>query len=302
MRTFILGLLIVFCLLGADAPYDGRWNIFVQNEPRGRAWWLEVKRGKGRFVGAPGGGLYDIPHLSTKDGDLVFSFEGAQRRAPDEEYRAHIANGRLRGTLKAGKEYFEWTGLRAPEITDRDDGSWTPGEPIPLFNGFDITGWKAMIPDKPLGWAVKDGSLTNVAGANNLISTRRFFNYDLHAEFRVGAHSNSGIGLRGRYEVQILEDFGKPMDSHGNGALYSRIVPSVNASKPAGEWQTFDIRLVGRDVTVVLNGKKVIDKGLIEGLTAVANNPDEGAPGPFILQGDHGPVEFRKLVVTPLKK
>jgi hypothetical protein len=302
MRTLFFGLLPVWALAAADAGFDGRWNIHVPKEPRNRSWWLEVKGGKGRFVGAPGGGMYDIPHISTNGEDLVFSFEGPQRRAPDEEYRAHIANGRLRGTLKAGKDYFDWIGLRAPDIPDRDDGTWKPTEAVPLFNGFDITGWRAMIPDKPLGWSVKDGALTNVAGANNLISTRRFWNYDLHAEFKVGEHSNSGIGLRGRYEIQILEDFGKPPDTHGNGALYSRIAPSVNASKPAGEWQTLDIRIVGRDLTVVLNGKKVIDKGLVEGLTAIANNPDEGAPGPFILQGDHGPVEFRKLTVTPLRK
>jgi hypothetical protein len=118
----------------------------------------------------------------------------------------------------------------------------------------------------------------------------------------VGAHSNSGVGLRGRYEVQILEDHGQPPNRHGNGALYSRIVPRINASKPAGEWQTFDVRLVGRQVTVVLNDERIIDKQEIEGLTAIAANGDEDKPGPFLLQGDHGPVEFRKIIVMPLVK
>jgi hypothetical protein len=108
--------------------------------------------------------------------------------------------------------------------------------------------------------------------------------------------------LRARYEVQILDDYGRPANTHGNGALYSRILPSENASKPAGEWQTYDIRLVGRQVTVVLNGRKVIDKGEIEGLTAIASDANEGQPGPLILQGDHGPVEFRAIVLTPLVK
>ena len=106
----------------------------------------------------------------------------------------------------------------------------------------------------------------------------------------------------GMTEVQILEDHGKPPNSHSNGALYSRIAPSVNASKPPDEWQSYDIRRVGRQVTVVLNDQKIIDKQEIEGLTAIAGNADEGKPGPLILQGDHGPVEFRKITVIPLVK
>src|SRR5262249_48802178 len=101
--------------------------------------------------------------------------------------------------------------------------------------------------------------------------------------------------------VQILDDYGKPPDTHGNGALYSKILPSENASKPAGEWQTVDVRLVGRQVSVTLNGKKIIDKQEIEGLTAIANHPDGAEPGPILLQGDHRAVEFRSLIVTPLQ-
>ena len=115
-------------------------------------------------------------------------------------------------------------------------------------------------------------------------------------------HSNSGIGLRGRYEVQILDDFGKPANSHGNGGLYGRFTPAVNASKPPGEWQTMDIRLIGRVVTVTLNGRKIIDKAVIQGLTAIAHDCDEALPGPISIQGDHGAVEFRKLTLTKLVK
>ena len=144
--------------------------------------------------------------------------------------------------------------------------------------------------------------MKNTAGANNLVSETKFWNYKLHVEFRLGAKTNGGIGLRGRYEVQVLEDFGRPPNTHSAGALYSRIAPSVNASLPPGQWQTYDITLIGRTVTVVFNGKTVIDKGEIEGLTAMANNADEGEPGPISLQGDHGPVEIRKLTVTPLSR
>jgi len=173
---------------------------------------------------------------------------------------------------------------------------------VALFNGKDLSGWKAMIPNRELGWEVVDGIMKNKAGANNLVSEQKFWNFELDCEFRLGAHTNGGIGLRGRYEVQVLEDYGRVPDTHSAGALYSRIVPSENASKPAGQWQDYKIRLVGRQVTVIFNGKTVIDKGEVEGLTAMAHDWNEAVPGPISLQGDHGPVEIRKLLVTPLEK
>jgi hypothetical protein len=158
-----------------------------------------------------------------------------------------------------------------------------------------------VLENKKMDWTVQDGVLKNAAGTTDIITQQKFWDFKLHAEYRVGPKSNSGIGLRGRYEVQIFDDYGEPASLHGNGALYSRILPVENASKPANEWQTFDITLVGNLVTVVLNGKNIIDHKEIEGLTAVAIDPHESEPGPFIIQGDHGAVEFRKFTVTPLK-
>ena len=105
--------------------------------------------------------------------------------------------------------------------------------------------------------------------------------------------------MRGRYEVQIYDDYGQPVSKHGNGALYSRIIPTTNASLKPGDWQTFDITLIGRQVTIVLNGQTVISNQAIPGITGGALDSDEGAPGPILLQGDHGPVEFRNIVLTP---
>ncbi|HKW96337.1 MAG TPA: DUF1080 domain-containing protein [Bryobacteraceae bacterium] len=311
MRTFLL---FVFALLPAfanDAQFNGRWDITVPHESRARAWWLEITGAgtpaiKGRFVGFPGGDMNAIQPAIQK-GELHFSFDYTEHKtgkSMHRDYTARFVSGdRLLGLMRSSDgETLKWVGVRAPVITEKDDGTWHDGTPIELFNGKDLSGWHGLIPNLPLGWTVKDGSLTNTAGANNLVSDQTFWNFKLHVEFRVGAHSNSGIGLRGRYEVQILEDYGRPLDRHSNGALYSRIIPSESASKPAGEWQTYDIRLVGMQVTVVLNDKKIIDKGTIEGLTAIAGNADEAKPGPFLLQGDHGPVEFRKILVTPLVK
>ncbi len=187
-------------------------------------------------------------------------------------------------------------------IADKDDGSWKEGKAIELFNGKDLSGWKPLNPAAELKWSYKDGILRNAPPTSDLISEQKFWNFKLHVDFRIVEHSNSGIGLRGRYEIQILEDFGKPPGTHGAAALYSRVAPSVNASKPAGEWQSYDIRLVGRTLTVVHNGTKVLDKVEIDGLTAIANNSDEAEPGPFIIQGDHSYVEIKSFLVTPLLK
>lgn len=313
MRAPLLLLLIsAISVLADDSKFDGRWDITVPQESRARAWWLEITGAgtaaiKGRFVGFPGGDMNDIPQLSIKNGELRFSFDNQDHRtnkAVHRDYSARYSPGdKLLGVMRSSEgEVLKWTGVRAPVINEKDDGSWRDGTSVNLFNGKDVSGWHGLVPNLALGWSLKDGAIANTAGANNLVSDDSFWNFKLHVEYRVGKDSNSGIGLRGRYEVQILEDYGKPPNKHSNGALYSRTAPAVNASKPAGEWQTYDIRLVGREVSVVLNDQKVIDKQEIEGLTAIAGNADEGKPGPIILQGDHGPVEFRRIILTPLVK
>jgi Domain of Unknown Function (DUF1080) len=118
--------------------------------------------------------------------------------------------------------------------------------------------------------------------------------------FNLREKSNSGIGSRSRYEVQIASDYGTPPGIHGTGALYTRILPRVNAGNPPNEWQAYDIRLVGREVTAMLNGQKLYEKGVIDGLTAIAIDPFEDQPGPIELQGDHGAVKFRNIVLVPL--
>lgn len=300
-----------------DTQFNGRWDIKTM-EKRPRAWWLEIEGAgtpgvKGKFVSAIGGDLNVIEHISINDHELRFGWTLKGRPRPGVEtppsrelvYTAKLADGKLQGNVQiSGSEQpaVEWTGVRAPVISDKDGKKWRAGKPIELFNGKDMSGWKSWDGGEPVGWSVKEGALASTGHGQDIISDQKFWNFLLHAEFRLAQHSNSGIALRNRYEVQILEDFGRPPDTHSAAALYSRIAPSENASKPAGEWESYDIRLVGREVTVVFNGKKVIDKGTIDGLTAMAHDADEGEPGPIALQGDHGAVEFRKITITPLTK
>jgi hypothetical protein len=299
--------------LAADAGFNGRWDLtVVQSRPR--SWWVELNdvgtpKANGKFVSAFAGDMNPIDAISVENGELHFSINppGRDGKAPGGRsiYRARLVGGKLEGTQETegqNRPPVKWTGVRAPEINEKDDGSWKKGTPVKLFNGKDLTGWKALVPGAEMKWSVQDGVLKNAPPTTDIISEQKFWNFELHVDFRIVEHSNSGIALRGRYEIQILDDYGRPPNTHGAAALYSRIAPSVNASKPAGEWQSYDIRLVGRTLTVVHNGIKVLDKVHVDGLTAMANNSDEAEPGPFIVQGDHSNVEIKSFVVTPLTR
>jgi hypothetical protein len=142
--------------------------------------------------------------------------------------------------------------------------------------------------------------LTNTASGANLMTTARFGDFKLHLEFRYPKGGNSGVYLRGRHEVQIEDNAEQewPATVHVGG-VYGFISPNENAAAGPGQWNTYDITLIGRRVTVVLNGKTIIGDQVIPGITGGAIDSDEGAPGPILLQGDHTAVEFRNIRITP---
>ena len=311
-------LLVQFGRSPAPAGFAGRWNLTVFDRDRPRAWWLEVRDGgEGAFVGAPNGQVNPLKEMSVHDGELRFRLRDGWSRsgAPaDGLFRARLVNGHLEGVFSvAGESELHWVGRRAPAATEKDDGSRREAGPRPLFNGRDFSGWETRsspVVFRPLaapppgseasGWRIQDGLLSTGGCGVPLVTCERFRDFALHVEFRVAPGGNSGIGLRGRYEVQIIDDYGRPVTGHTTGGVYGRLRPSMNAARPAGEWQSYDIRLVGRQVTVTLNGARVIDKGEIEGPTAIAIDSEETEPGPICLQGDHGAVDFRNIVLTPL--
>jgi Domain of Unknown Function (DUF1080) len=306
-RSILIFLTLAASLVAADKDFNGRWDITVPENDRRRAWWLEVKNAEtgkpvGTFISAYAGDLNPFDEASIENGELHLTFRSRGNKPQITHLRARLINGKLEGTreVDGNPTKLAWTGVRAPKFKTIDPKKLKEGKPVELFNGRDLTGWRPLRPERKIEWTVKDGVTANVPGAVDLVTEQKFWNFKLHAEYRVGPKSNSGIGLRGRYEVQILEDYGQPPNSHGNGALYSRILPTQNASKPANEWQTFDITIIENRVTVVLNGVNVIDNKEIDGLTAIGIDPDESKPGPIIVQGDHGAVEFRKLTLTPL--
>lgn len=281
----------------------GRWDITVTTPDGTKPSWLEIERSGrdvviGRFVGIVGSAR-PISAIAVNADSLGFSIPHQwEDGSGDLTVRGKLEGDRLAGvmTFPDGKSH-RWTAVRAPRLDRASKSVW--GAPIRLLHANDLGGWHASGTTNQ--WVVANGVLSSPRSGSNLVTDRAFGDFKLHVEFRYPKESNSGVYLRGRHEVQIQDDFGKEPASHGFSGVYGFISPSVIAAKPAGQWQTYDITLVGRMVTVVANGRQVICNQEIPGITGGALDSDEGAPGPLFLQGDHGPIEYRNIVVTPAR-
>ncbi|MDP2060889.1 MAG: DUF1080 domain-containing protein [Flavobacteriaceae bacterium] len=284
-------------------PLEGRWDVVITQEGKELPSWLEIRHSGthtlvGRFVYAFGSAR-PIAEVIVKDGKFTFAIPPQWEQG--DRYMAfegQLEGDQLKGTLvyTNGKTY-EWTASRAPSLAYNENPVW--GKPIQLFNGKDLSGWHAMGANQ---WIVEDGVLKSPKSGSNLVSDASFTDFKMHIEFRYPKGSNSGIYLRGRYEVQITDGIGvEPSDIEFSG-VYGFLTPNQMAAKNPGEWQSYDITLIGRRVTVVANGVTVINDQIIPGITGGAIDSKEGEPGPFLFQGDHGPIEFRNIVVTPIAK
>jgi len=315
--TALAAALLTTTLVAAENPFVGRWALTI---PGGGAGWLGVTEDGGQLKSSVlwGGGSV-LPTTSTKvEGDtlLVTRVNGSGAKKSTETIIAKRDGEKLNLTTsttgadgKVGRE-SKFTGNWIPPVPSAPNlANVKFGEAIKLFNGKDLSGWKTF-GSKADGWKVANGLLVNEAPQEpgkhksyaNIRTEREFEDFNLQVEFRVPKNGNSGIYLRGIYEIQVADSFGKKNDPHNCGALYSRILPSENASKPEGEWQTYDITLVDRHLTVVLNDKKVIDNQPVLGCTGGALWSDEFRPGPLYLQGDHTSVDYRKIVLRPVVK
>jgi hypothetical protein len=298
-------------LSAAENPFIGRWALTI---PGGGAGWLGVTETNGQLKSSIlwGGGSV-LPTTTTKVEGGTLIVTRVQGRTTETIKGTLSGNDTLKLSISTGNDAKarDFSGKRIPAVPPAPDLATVKfGAPISLFNGKDLSGWKIFGSKENNGWKVVDGIMVNEAPQEkgkhksyaNIRTEREFEDFNLKLEFRVPPGGNSGIYLRGIYEVQVADSFGKKDDSHNCGGLYSRITPSENACKPAGEWQTYDITLVERHLTVVLNGKKVIDNQPVLGCTGGALSADEFKPGPLYLQGDHTSVEYRNMVLRPVVK
>jgi hypothetical protein len=287
----------------AGAPIIGRWDLTVQGTDRTYPSWVEVtlsghKTLVGRFV-AGGGSARPISKVTYDNGAVRFSLPPQWEIEPtDVQVTATLANDKLTGTIvQPNGEKHRFTGVRAPTLRRTAAPVW--GKPVVLFGGTDMNAWEAL-PGGENQWKVIGGLLTNTKSGANLATKQKFTDFKLHLEFRVPKGGNSGVYLRGRHEVQVEDSpLGEPSSTH-LGGVYGFLVPNEQAHLGAGVWQTYDITLIGRRVTVVLNGKTIIADQTIPGITGGALDSNEGEPGPLYLQGDHTSVEYRNIRITPV--
>ncbi len=279
-------------------PIVGRWDLTVQGARGNSPSWLEVWTSGnthlvGQFVGS-GGSARPISLVEFTNNTVKFSIPPQwDRRSDNETYEATVSGDTLDGwtTDRTGRK-VTFSGRRAPSLARTGTPTW--GDPIALTSR---SSWR-----EAKGWTFRDdGVIAGSGKADNLVTTQTFNDFALHVEFRLPKGSNSGVYLRGRYEVQIEDsDAAEPPLNH-IGGIYGFLAPTWDVRRQPGEWQTFDITLVGRIVSIEFNGTKVICDREIPGITGGAIDSDEGAPGPILLQGDHGAIEYRNMTIRPAR-
>lgn len=287
----------------APAALIGRWDVTVEGPDGPYPSWFEVQQsGYRTLVGAyvgQFGSARPIAHIRFDGEQFRFAVPPQwEQRTNDVVYEGTLDGETIRGETNGDNGTLRWTARRAPDLART--GEPRLGTPITLFDGTTLTGWRPQFPEADNGWEARDGLLVNAKPGNNLITEQTFNDFELSLAFRYPAGSNSGIYLRGRYEVQVEDSHGEKANSHRIGGVYGFLTPSLNAAKPHSEWQEMTIRLIGRQVTIHLNGERILDRQEIPGITGGALDSHEGEPGPLMLQGDHGPVEYRDIVLTPI--
>jgi hypothetical protein len=310
-RLHILSIVLLFSALSCqiatasiapDSVVQGRWDLTITMDGKENPAWLEIHLSGsrtlvGHFVGVSGSAR-PISVVEMQGNMFKFSippqWESGNENMSFTGYTTHEG---IAGTVTFpdGKNYI-WKGVRAPSLRREKEVTW--GTPIKLVQP-GAKGWHATGGDNQ--WVVEQGILKSPKSGANLVTDEKFSDFKLHVEFRYPKGSNSGVYLRGRYEVQIMDSKGHEPLPGELGGVYGFISPSEQVAKDAGEWQTYDITLIGRMITLVANGKTIISNQEIPGITGGALDSNEGEPGPLMLQGDHGPIEYRNMVITPAK-
>lgn len=307
MKQIFFGAIATLALLApglplkAAQPFAGRWDLTVTTPKDTYPSWMEFTENGGqpkvRVVGRVAS-VHPATDVKLNGSRLSFTtsewFDGEIKVT----WEFQAAGGRLTGTQKrADGVEGQIAGVPAPALKRKTPAAWT--RPEPLFDGKDLNGWE---PDDPSHnhWVAQDGELVNQAAGANIRTMRKFGDFKLHIEYNCPNDGNSGVYLRGRYEVQVeYEKPGTDDKFHGMGSIYGFLAPAVELPKRPGEWESYDVTLVGRTVTVVRDGQTTIDNQEIPGITGGAIDSREGDPGPLYIQGDHtGGMKYRNITIS----
>ncbi|MBV9502447.1 MAG: DUF1080 domain-containing protein [Acidobacteriaceae bacterium] len=282
-------------------PFVGPWDFNVPTRDGVGANWLGISEENGKlevWFQPTGGHVYQVTDCKQNGSHLTLTVAPQNGNHPPMIWELDAADGKLTGTQKQGTHTIALTGLPAPALNRPAPASWS--KPEALFDGKDLNGWEPIGSAAKSHWIVQDGLLINQQRGANLKTTRKFEDFKLHFEVNCPEDANSGFYLRGRYELQLeYEPSADNPPNRAMGSIYGRIAPAVSLPRKPGQWETFDVILVGRTVTVRRDGTLTIDHKKIDGITGGALDANEGEPGPFYIQGDHtGGLKFRNITVA----
>ena len=295
-------LALLFFASAAGSPFAGRWDFTVTPEAAGQTpWpqWMELTDGNGGpqvKVQPRSGSVHPAPVVKADGSHMTLDMGGGTT------WELDAAGDKISGAQKkGGAVQAKVEGVRAPALKRPMPKAWN--DPQPIFDGKDLAGWEPTASGPRNNWVAENGVLLNKAHGANLKTTRKFDDFKLHIEFNCPEDGNSGIYLRGRYEIQVAyEKPGVNDKFHDLGAIYGFIPAATELPRKPGQWESFDVTLVGRTLTVIRDGVKTIDNQEIPGITGGALDSHESEPGPFYLQGDHtGGMKYRNITVATPK-
>jgi hypothetical protein len=284
-----------------NQPFAGRWDLTITTANDTYPSWMEFTESNGNpqvHVVGRVASVHPGREVKLRGSSLSFVTDEWFGGEIPVVWEIHIAGGKLTGTQRRSDGVAgRIAGSPAPVLKRAVPAAWS--EPEPLFNGKDLTGWEPDDPSKN-HWTAQNGELVNQAAGANIRTTRGFQDFKLHIEYNCPEEGNSGVYLRGRYEIQV--EYEKPGTDdilHGMGSIYGFLAPAVEMPRQAGTWEGYDVMLVGRTVTVVRNGKTTIDRREIPGITGGAIDSHEAEAGPLYIQGDHtGGMKYRNITIS----
>jgi len=305
MKPFCLLLITGAALFAQSQPFAGRWDLTITTPKETYPSWLEFRANRGapevRIVGRVAS-AHPARNIKLNGSRLTFTTTEWFGKEIPVNWDVQSSGGKLSGTQKRSDGVSgKLAGVPAPALNRKPPAAWTTPEPI--FNGKDLSGWQ---PDDPGNnhWVAENGELVNQAAGANIRSTRMLDDFKLHIEYNCPEDGNSGVYLRGRYEIQV--EYGKPGADdqfHGMGSIYGFIAPAVELARKPGTWESYDVTLVGRTVTLMRDGKITIDHKEIPGITGGAIDSHEAEPGPLYIQGDHtGGMKYRNITISVPKR